>query len=232
MQFQGLSQSFGGASLPRDSHLVQAIAAQEGDEAWENDELEERALRRVARERRRDARKAAIERQKARERQPSTLDNFLEEAEERDAHAIHRHEEENALLSGESDEDSDEDDEDGLVRQTSGAHGSTSGIHAGAASIKSAWSRRLSVAGPANQSGFGGIIAGAPASEYTPLLGVPQTTHRKASISTLTPRPLQRLYKSGDPVNPARKVSLHTIWLFALYIKYLPLLSYSRNCSY
>lgn len=211
MQFQGLSQSFGGASLPRDSHLVQAIAAQEGDEALENDELEERELRKLARERRREARKAAIERQKARERQPSTLESFLEEGEERDAHAIHRHEEEEALLSGESDEDSDDDD---YVRGTS-ALDTASSIQAGPSkrkmSIRSAWSRRLSVAAPANQSGFGGLIAGAP-TEFTPLLGVPSTGSRKASVSTLTPRPLQRLYKGGAPLNPARKELLILTW--------------------
>lgn len=207
MQFQGLSQSFGGASLPRDSHLVQAIAAQEGDEALENDELEERALRKVARQRRKDARKAAVERQRARERQPSTLESFLEEAEERDAHAIHRHEEEEALLSAESDDESDDEE---LAGHGTSALDTSSAIHAGPSSrkmsMKSAWSRRLSVAAPASQSGFASVIAGA-ASEFTPLLGVPSASNRKASISTLTPRPLQRLYKGGAPVSPARKVS-------------------------
>lgn len=209
MQFQGLSQSFGGASLPRDSHLVQAIAAQEGDEALENDELEERELRKAARQRRRDARKAATERQKARERQPSTLESFLEEPEERD----HPRREEEALLSGESDDDASDEDE--LTHETSALDAtSSSAVHAGPSkrkmSVKSAWSRRLSAAAPANQSGFASVIAGA-ASEFTPLLGVPSASNRKASISTLTPRPLQRLYKGGAPVSPARKVSVSAL---------------------
>lgn len=215
MQFQGLSQSFGGASLPRDSHLVQAIAAQEGDEALENDELEERALRRLSRQRRQEAKKARVERERARERQPATLESFLEEPDEE----RHRRDEEDAaLLSGDSDEDSDNDDEDtGHPNgQGTSALDASTPYSAGASlkkhtSNRSSWARRISIAAPVNHSGFSGIVAG-PASEFTPLLGVPTTpNNRKASISTLTPRPLQRLYKSGAPVNPARKVGFPSL---------------------
>jgi hypothetical protein len=217
MQFQGLSQSFGGASLPRDSHLVQALAAQEGDEALENDQQEERRLRRAARQHKREKERARLQRQ--RDRRPSNLESFLEEDEEHRDH----HDEEQALLSGDDEEDSDDEDSDIEDHRGSGEASTSAAPARRKLSVRSGWSGRLTAHTPispnaaahANLSGFASMIAGQP-SEFTPLLAVPSAAgNRKASISTLTPRPLQRLYK-GPTVSPARKVCMDYLFFSQL----------------
>lgn len=183
MQFQALSTSYG-ASNPRDQFIIQALSSRDAAERDEDDEREERRLRAQEQKRLREERK----------RRPSVLSSYIADSEQLEPFDEEEGDEaalEDASFAGSDDEESarapalrSENDNDGdrLSPRKSPSSQQHLGVHA----------RRPS-------SGSSKKPPHSP-SESTPLI-----PSRRLSTSTLTPKPLQRVFKSPT-VGATRKV--------------------------
>lgn len=195
MQFQNnaLSQSFS-ASLPRDQFLISAFTPADEEEAAQSDELEERRLRNEERKRQRENRS----------RRPSTLHSFIsgerplspqEEEQSDDEEALD--DEDESYLDGDSDEEA-----------------RVLGTSTSSAAARGKLGSSLGVPPAHLNSSLNGSVGRASGrnvhpTESSPLLGS-SIAGRRASMATLTPGPLQRVFK-GPSANPSRKVKIRMV---------------------
>ena len=213
MQFQALSQSYSG-SVPRDQFLVQHLAFTTADPnadddtaipaITEGDVLENRRL-------------GIEERRKSRNRRPSTLHSFIVGNDRLRPFTE---------LDDEDDEDQDLDNDDALDtesyvsdriqhRQQPSTASGLNILQQSQASLAVPGSprqnRRLSRSSRQSINSRLGV----PASERSPLLGA----GRRASIATLTPKPLQRVFQgSGGAHKEAVILIWYTVPIFLTHI--------------
>lgn len=195
MQFQGLSASYGASSLPRDQFIIQAFASADTEEQHEADTEEERALRLQHQRRLREERK----------RRPSALSSYISE-EGRLTPTTEEEDEEALSLDEEEDDDEPEGPAHNNAARSPGAS-LTIPQNTGSAYLlpQPPGLTAGGVARKQSTTSFGRLGSKTTGnSESTPLLA-----QRRASIATLTPGPIQRVFKGSSP-SASRKVSRKT----------------------
>lgn len=212
MQFttNALSSSYS-VSLPRDEFLAAAFTPADEAEQLRADKLEERRLRRLAREKQRQKRS----------RRPSTLHSFIlgdnheDPLLEQSSEDSEDDEEDHDELGSVFDEESAFDGESRVSGATSnrqGRYGATSttsdaGLLPPSTAVNNG--RKLSTKSSRRPSAL------APIGENTALI------NRRASMATLTPKPLQKIF-TGPTSNASRKeLAILTWYMIPIFLTHL-----------
>lgn len=214
MQFtNALSQSYS-ASLPRDEFLAAAFTPADEEVQQRADKLEERRLRRQER---------AKLRQK-RGRRPSTLHSFI----------LGDHEDPLLEESSEDSGDDGEDDDLGSVFDEESALDNESRVSGAPSARQGATGGRYgatttsSDAGllpPPSITGNGRKLSQKSARRPSVLSPIGENTallSRRASMATLTPKPLQKIFTAGATVNASKKeLAILTWYMIPIFLTHL-----------